>query len=254
MRKAVLLATVIALGAAGAAYAATVQNVYVVKAKVTPAKAGTVPVSTHVEYSTTTIPKGQRPDVVKTIKLTFQGLRSHPSAFKGCSTSRLNDSSQGPSTCPKGSKIGTGHFTALIGPSGSQTTNAPACQAEITLYNGGGNTISYYVFVTKAAGQCPLTQAIAFAGTVHQTSHALVETVGIPASLRHATLAGANFDIAATDVVLDIPSKTTTVKKKKVALIESFACPASHQRQIQAQFTLENGDKSNPATRNVACK
>jgi hypothetical protein len=254
MRKAVLLAMVIALGAAGAAYAATIQNVYVLKAKVSPVKAGTVPAGIQLEYTTSTIPKGQRPNVVKSIKFTFAGVQAHPSAFKGCSTSRLNDPSEGPATCPKGSQIGTGHFTALIGQSGNQSSSLPPCMAELTIYNGGGNTVSFYVYVTKAQGQCPLTQPVAFAASLHQSKTALTENVTIPASLRHASLAGVNFDIASTDVVLNIPAKTATVHKKKVGLFETFACPANHQRQIQAQFTLENGHKSSPVTRNVACK
>jgi hypothetical protein len=259
LRRIPLLVAVFAFGLAGAAYAATaIQNVYVLspKTKVTPVKSGTkqhpVPIGSTFEFTTKTIPAGNRPNLVKTIQFTLQGIQAHTNDFKACSTSRLNDTAEGPSTCPKGSLVGTGHFIAEIGPTGNQSMNLLTCRAELSVYNGGNNTLSFYVYETKgAAGECPSTTPIAFSGTINQTKSGLVETLQIPAAVRHPI---PNTDVAAIDTVVTVPAKQTTVNKKKVGLFESISCPANHQRQVAAKFTLEDGRSSSPVTRLVRCK
>jgi hypothetical protein len=256
MRKIWLLATLLAFGVAGAAYAATaVQNVYVVKASMKPVKSGTpthpVPIGAHLEFTTTTIPKGQRPNLVKTIQFALQGTRAHTNEFKACSTSRLNDPTQGPATCPAGSKIGSGHFQAAIGPTGNQSQILLSCRAELVVYNGGNNTLSFYILPNAGKnGECPLATGQAFPAKVKQTKSQLTETVTVPDKVLHPA---PGTDVASVDTVLDVSLKKTTVKKKTVGLFESISCPGNHQRQVSAKFTLENG-KSQQATRLVPCK
>lgn len=253
MRKVLLLTTLVVFGVAGVAYGA-VSNVYVVRGKISPLKSGTkahpVPISTTISYTVTTVPKGQRPNIVKTLQITVQGVQAHTNDFKACSTSRLNDPTEGPSTCPKGSLIGSGYFIAEIGPSSSQKTVSLTCRADVKLYNGGAGTLSYYAYARAGVkGECPLTP-MAFAATVKNTAQGLQQTINIPAPIRHP---GATTDAAAIKAVVSVPLSTTKVKGKTVGLTESIACPVNHQRQIKVRFTLENG-KAQLVTRDVPCK
>src|SRR5436305_15248705 len=125
MRKVMLLAALATLSVTGVAYGAvTVTNKYVLKGKITPVKSGTKkhprPFGAKISYTVSTSPKGYRPNVVEKYTLNVQGAKENTNVFPGCSTSRLLDPTQGPNTCPPGSKAGTGFFIATIGPSNTQ--------------------------------------------------------------------------------------------------------------------------------------
>src|SRR5690242_8739011 len=109
MRRVLLLAVLGALGAAGVAYAATV-NTYDINAKVTPAASGTnktpKPVTVGVSFTVGTNPPGTRPFPVLRAQTSYAGLRENTQTFPGCSTSTLTNKS--PSNCPRGSQIGSG--------------------------------------------------------------------------------------------------------------------------------------------------
>jgi len=255
LRQVLLIATALVFGVTGAAYAA-VSNVYVVSGKITPVKSGTrarpVSVATTIGYTVSTQPKGERPNVVKTVQITIQDVRANTNAFKACGTSRLNNPKEGPATCPKGSLVGRGYFIAEVGPSKSQKTVAATCRAELGIYNRGDRTLSYYVYgaptVTKT-GECPLAP-LAFAATVRDTSSGLVETIKLPSVVRHPTAAT---DASLTKAVVSVTRHTTKVKGKKVGLLESFGCPVNHQREIKVKFTLESG-KSVLSTLLLPCR
>ncbi len=264
MRKIPLLALLVALGLAGTAYAATVvTNVYVLSAKAAHKKSGTkahpLPFGGTIGYTVTTKPSGERPNVVQQTVLTVAGVRANTNDFPTCSSSRLTAS--GPTSCPKGSLVGTGTLTAEIGSATSQSGPQLTCQVEQSIYNGGGNSLSYYIYATKATGQCPLSAPIVFTSKLAEKNGALVQTINVPYSLRHPNNNSA-LDGATTKVAVTLPVKTITLKAKKVkgkkvkgktvGYFESTACPANHKRHISAKFTLESG-KSKTATLNVAC-
>jgi hypothetical protein len=262
MRRVLLIATLVAFGAAGAAYAAkSVQNVYVFtpKTKVKPLKAGSkqhpVPISSVLEYKTTTKPKGSRPFVVQKIKIKFQDVQAHTNLFPACGTSTLN--TKGPSGCKKGSQIGSGSFTAEIGSSKNQSQVALTCHPSVTVFNGGNNTITYYVASNNPSdpAACHAASPIAFSATLKQQGKNLVQTLVIPAAVRHPA---PGFDAAAVDTIVNLPVKKRTIKHKKtkttVGLFESIGCPPNHQRQISAVFTTEHNGTSTPVTKLVACK
>lgn len=263
-RKIPLIALLAALGLAGTAYAVTtVTNVYVLMGKPASKKSGTkahpLPFGGTLGYTVTTKPPGQRPNVVQTVQFTFAGLRVNTNDFPTCSTSTLN--AHGPSACPKGSLVGTGTLNAEVGAVTSQSPPQIACQVETKIYNGGGNSLSYYAYATTASGQCALPAPVAYAAKLTEKNGALVQTINVPYALRHPDNNSA-LDGATTKVALTLPVRTTTlkakkvkgktVKGKKVGFFESTACPANHKRHVSAKFTLENG-KSQSATLNVAC-
>lgn len=260
MRKAVLLALLVALGATGAAYAASnVTNQYVIKPfTVGPKKSGTkthpVSIGTTVAYTASTLPKGDRPNVIKSETVTIQGVRANSSKFPTCSSSRLVDPAEGPGTCPKASRVGTGYFKAEIGPSSSQGPSGEVnCRVDLSVYNAGNNRETYYLYLKPGqAGECPDTGTLPVTMTAKLSetkSGNLVQTFTLPNSVRHPI---AGFDSAPTFATLTTKNQTTKVKGKKVGALESISCPPNHSRQIAIKFTLENGS-SRTATRNTAC-
>lgn len=275
MRKALVLGLLAALGVATAAYGATtVTNVYTMNARVTPARSGTtahpVAIRSHFDWAVSTIPKGDRPNIVKTIDVRVQGVRENTNDFPACGTARLNDPSQGPATCPPGSKIGTGFFVAAASSPGNQSKILLTCRAELTIFNGGNHTLSYYVYkgapVSGQPAPCPLPRSEAFIATLTSTRSGLVQSATLPRGVRHTTIGGTTFDVAAIRGSVDIPAKQTTVPVKrstknkknkkatkiKVGLFESVLCPLNHQRQLRVKFTQENG-RGRTLTRLVTC-
>src|SRR5436309_7213473 len=114
MRKALLLAVAAAMAVAGIAYAANT-NQYNVGASIKPTKSGTkkhpVTVSQLIGYFVSTASKTQNANVptnVKSYSTVVQGIHENTNKFPACGTARLNSSTEGPSTCPKGSKVGSG--------------------------------------------------------------------------------------------------------------------------------------------------
>jgi hypothetical protein len=273
MRKVLLVATLVALGLAGTAYAATVvTNVYVLGGSVTPKKSGTkahpVPIATTSSYTVNTKPAGERPNVIQKIVFTAAGVQAHLNSFPTCSTSVLT--AKGPSGCPAGSLIGTGHFIAEVGPASSQSGPQiiPSCRVELSVYNGGGDSLSYYVYETKASGECPQQTPSAFEATLavqkanNPAKETLVQTINVPVSVRHPANNTA-IDAATLQAVVNIPLKVKTtkphkVKGKKVAgkrigLFETIFCPANHKRNVTETFTPEHGS-AQTVTLNLACK
>jgi hypothetical protein len=263
MRKVMLLAALAALTVTGVAYAATtVSNKYVIKGKVTPVKSGTKkhprPVGAQISYTVTTSPTGYRPNPVEKFKVVVQGAQEHTNVFPACSTSRLLDPTQGPNTCPTGSKVGTGFFISKIGPSSNQHKVLLTCRAELSAYNGGNHSLVFYIYKgTQVSGQpqpCPLPTSYAIHVALKRKGRNLVATYSAPAALLHPA-SGQDAAVSSSSLSLPVQKKKITKhgKKVKVGLFETTLCPLNGQRQIALTFTQENG-KSRTATRVVACK
>lgn len=285
MRKGLILGLLAALSVAGVAYGATtVVNTYKLNARVTPARSGTalkpVPVATHVDFTVGAVPKGDRPNIVKTIDVRIAGLKENTNRFPACGSARLTDPAQGPGTCPAGSQIGKGYFVSEVSTPNNQTKTLITCRAEVTVFNGGNHTLTYYVYKgSPVAGQpvpCPLPRNEAFVATLTSTRAGLVQTMTIPQELRHPSLNGVTYDASLVRAFIDIRSISKTVTrtvrsravrtkagkkaratrtkkvKTRIGLFESVSCPANHQRQVEAKFTQENG-RSKTVTRLVRC-
>lgn len=265
MRKALVLAVLVALGAGGVAYAA-IQNVYVVKANITPTKSGTKktpkPIAISREYDVAAVPSFQTPQVVANYTTLIVGVQENTNDFPGCGTSKLNNPSEGPGKCPRGSKIGVGYVIVTYTPASTTlAAYAKQCRLETTLFNGGDHTVSIYFYKGKQqAGNpapCPLPRSIAVSGLFSKGTSGLVERVTVPPFLRHPI---ANQTWVFTKYVTIIPLDKTTITKKvhgkkhkvQVGFFETYACPANHQRLISVDFTNSFG-VTQRATRNVAC-
>lgn len=262
MRKAVLLGMLIAVGAAGVAYAAgNTTNTYIINAKVTPKKSGTsahpASIATSVSYTVGTSPKGRVPNTIKSEQITITGVRSNTNDFPGCGSSRLIDPKEGPSTCPKGSKIGSGYFVAVIEKSGSNNPSPPnaltKCRVDLLVFNGTNHRIIYYLYLKQGqAGECPDTGTLplTFTALLSETkSGNLVQSFTLPRSVRHPIT---GYDSRPTFASVTIPGETTKVKGKKVGLLESTSCPVNHTRQVLIRFSGETG-AARTSTRLVAC-
>jgi hypothetical protein len=257
MRKIFLLAALGAVAIAGAAYAATYSNKYTISTKFTPTKSGTtthpLPIGANVSFNIGTTPSGFRPKVVRTYKTAISGIRENTNSFPVCSSSRLLTKGQGPSTCQKGSKIGSGHVIIEYGPTANNAAAYSAfCSAGATIYNSGHHHLTLYVVKGSFAGRsgCPLPGAYAITVTLAKSGSGVVAIYTLPLALRHFP---SGFDDALTSGVLNVPVATRKVGTKTVGFLESVKCPANHQRQTAVTFIEENGS-SHTATRNFFCK
>lgn len=262
MRKVLLTTALVVLGMASAAYGAVVvTNVYVVKATSNPVKSGTKthpkPAGATINYTVSTMPKGKRPNEVKSLLVSIAGVQAHTNAFPTCSTSKLN--SKGPNGCPKGSLVGSGFNIFEVGPANNQSgSQIITCRVDLKIYNGGGNSLTYYGYANPAnQGECPSTGAfavkpVAFASHLKENGTTLVQTLNVPFSVRHP---GNNtaLDAAVIQSHVTIGVHSRKIKGKTVGFGESILCPANHERHFSIKFTLEDG-KSQTATANAACK
>lgn len=265
MRKALLLAGIATLVLAGVTYAATtVTPKYILNGKVTPIRSGTaahpVSISSQLGWTVTTSPPGQRPPVVQGYRFYITGVRANTNDFPACSSSTLN--STGPTTCRKGSLIGSGNLQVAFGPSAT-TTTAATCQADFDVFDGGGHTLLFYVFKGTEANACPLPPPGTFVVVVRLSKahrgRDLVVDYSAPAALRHP---GPGLDAAIVKATLSIRGKQTTVKKRvgsktvkqRVGLLETTYCPSNHQRTVTGTFTPENAaTQGRTATKHFAC-
>jgi hypothetical protein len=256
MRKVFLLTALAAVGVAGVAYAITYSNTYTVFTKFSPTKSGTKahpsPIGTSVSFAVGTLPAGQRPKVVRTYKIKISGIRENTNSFPVCASSRLLAKGQGPSTCLKGSKVGSGHVIIEVGPTSNTSASYSAfCSAGASIYNSGHHHLSLYVFKGSFAGRpaCPLPGPSAITVTLVTSKSGVTGIFTVPLALRHFPTGN---DDAITSGVLSVPVHKRKIGTKTVGFLASVACPANHQRQTGITFTEEN-NSSHTATRNFVC-
>src|SRR5437763_13246075 len=101
----------------------------------------------HVTYNISSSDPAALPRNVKKYKTIIQGILEKTNQFKACGTSRLNNPSQGPSTCKKGSKIGSGYAIVQASPSNRPLLKQYAHRRSLQLliFNGGNHTLSLYL-------------------------------------------------------------------------------------------------------------
>ena len=162
MRKTVLLiaAAVLAVAvvAAQVAFAATTKST--VKGSIKPTKVGTIAkpknTSLFVEVATKNSDGSQPPLVKKTVITLGKEVDANGERFPACSKATLDN--QGPTACPKGSKVGSGTTDAQIGTNtirniAVQAFNGPAGK-KLLLYvgSGGGVNINKAIEGTVSGG------------------------------------------------------------------------------------------------------
>ena len=255
MRRVVLLMAVAVLGVAGVAYAAS--NLYVVKARITPVKSGTLahpkPIGARIEIDVSTTPPGLRPIVVFNYSILISGVHENTNSFPTCSSSTLQSKSQ--RGCPRGSKAGSGFLLVEVGPTGNNAAAYSAtCRVDVDVFNSGHGHLTLYAFTRREVNACPLLKPIAINLTLRTKRKNLTASFSVPVALRHFPNGA---DDAITQAVLNLPvhRRTLTVKgvRRTVGLLASVACPVNHQRQVTITFTQEDGAKRT-ATANTPCR
>jgi len=152
--------------------------------KLTPGGAGTAKkpkgqtLTYHVKLGTD---DGTSPPTTKDTTVSFgTGIRYNGNKFPTCTLAKLN--STGPSSCPKGSKVGTGSAVALVGGSPGEPAPTTTETLKVTAYNGpGGKTYLLYL-----DGDTPANIKQAIEGTLQTASgdFGYSLTVTIPANLQ----------------------------------------------------------------------
>jgi hypothetical protein len=180
-------------------------------------------------------PSGNQTPPVETYSIMYEGGRLNTGLLPACKADTLNAmSTPDPSSCPSGSKIGSGKLTALIGSAGQPTSTASPCQATLSLYAAGKGHAT--LFVGSKLGTCPvaLAQGIDMQYVTKGEFAGLKFTV--PELLRHQV----GLDITVTHAEVTLSKIVKTVKKKKVGYIESTGCKDG-KRDLVVTFTDETG-------------
>ena len=180
-------------------------------------------------------PSGNQTPPVQTYSIMYEGGRLNTTAIPGCKADAINAIAT-PTTdvCPKGSKIGSGKLTALIGAAGQPVSTASPCQATLTLFNGGKGHAT--LFVSSELATCPvaLRQAIDMQYVTSGDLAGLRFTV--PEMLRHQV----GLDITVTHAEAKLSKIVVKKGKKKIGYIESTGCKDA-TRDLVVTFTDETG-------------
>lgn len=238
MRKVSLVVASVAALLCFAAVALAQTNTYTTSGKI--ASGGTKkkpkPVGVIFKY-TVGEASGNLSSPVKTYKIHFDGLKGN-SAFvkKKCAASTLNAmSTPDDSTCPSGSKVGTGVVNALVGTAGAPVDASTAkCKLDLTIYAGTAKSLTLFLHGELPTCIANINQAIDAKLTQDATGGSLTFTV--PPVLLHPV---AGLDVAVTDV-------SSTIKKLgkgTKGLFVSTGCKGS--RAINVTFTAETGEVGN---------
>jgi hypothetical protein len=176
-------------------------------------------------------PTGAVPTVVKTYEIEVEGGKVNSSLIPGCKGADM-DRAQSDAKCPKGSQIGSGTLTALIGKTGEPAAQALNCTIPFKIYNSGGGKAALWIVARQPACPVALSQSVPASWTKRGTTAGLKFTV--PDLLRH-------------QLGLDIPvvgAKATIKKvtKKGKGFLESTGCKDG-QRDFSVTFTTEDGQK-----------
>ena len=249
MRKVLIpLAMLIALAAAGTAYAL---NIYTVEGSVSPNREGSprnpVPVGIDFGYTIDT-DNGQRPTPIEKYSIRFAGGRVNTQPFPKCSFREINNN--GDAGCPRGSVVGNGFITNATGPSNDPASRAISCNAALTVYNAGNNKAVIFVEGNPNSPdertRCEVElRAPISAGFVKRGQFLALE-FRVPESLLHP-LPG--LDNAVTSVESSIKRLTRRVRGRTVGFFENVGgCGTNRRLRIQVVFDPEEGESTTRET------
>jgi hypothetical protein len=239
LRRFVLIATgVVALVAAGAAYAAL--NTYTAKFTFSSKKAGTPakPVATgYTQDLTATGINGARTAVLLDLKTTVYGLKADLKDFPTCSGAKIANA-KNDTVCPKGALVASGYIHAIVGPKTDFTPAATSvfpCNPSLDVWNSGGNTVTFF-FVETAAHNCNAlglkTGATPpYPGTISYKGKNLVLDVPIPAAVSFPVTGFAG-SLQLEHLVWS--HQTKKVKGKTVISLASIGCKGGKRPWTQA--------------------
>jgi hypothetical protein len=240
MRKIALLAVAgFVLAIAAVAYAQSQVNTYEVTGATKPAKAGSkkkpVPVGISFGYEVGE-QSGNRPSPVKKYSIRFAGLRVNPTKFPACTPATLE--SKGPKGCPSGSAVGTGFIENATGAKTNPADRSIACNAALTVYNGGKNKAVIYVAGDPNASdpreKCAIELAAPIPARFVKRGSMTALEFTVPPSLLHPlpTLDNA---------VVKVTSTIKNVKRKSRGYYEAIGGCKGGKRAGHVVFTPESG-------------
>lgn len=236
-KKLLAAAGMVTVALASTAYAQTAGNQYSVSGG-SKVRGGTVakpkPADLNFKFSLAD-GAGNVPQVVKTYEIKVEGGKVNSSLIPGCKASFM-DAAGTDDKCPKGSKIGTGKLTALIGKSGTPKADALSCNLPFGLYNSGGGKAALWIETAPPACAVPVAQAVPAKWTKSGTTAGLSFTV--PDLLRHQV----GLDLPVVEASANISKIVKKKKGKSVGFLESTGCKDG-KRDFSVTFTTEDGLK-----------
>jgi hypothetical protein len=234
-KKVLAAAGLASVALASAAYAQTAGNQYKVEGG-TKTRGGTVakpkPADLQFKFSLSD-GAGNVPQVVKTYAITVEGGKVNSSLLPGCKASAM-DAAASDDKCPKGSKVGTGKLTALIGKSGTPRGDALTCNLPFVLYNSGGGKAALWIETAPPACDVPVAQAVPATWTKKGTTAGLKFTV--PDLLRHQV----GLDLPVVEASANLSKIVKKKNGKSVGFMESTGCKDG-KRDVSVTFTTEDG-------------
>jgi len=220
--------------------------------KLTPGGAGTAskPKGQTLNYHVTIgTDDGTSPPTTATTTVSFgKGIRFNAGKFPTCTLSTLN--SKGPSGCSKGSKVGTGSATALVGGSPGEPAPSTSETLKVTAFNGPGGK-SYLLYLD---GDSPATIKQAIEGKLGTATgdYGYKLDVTIPANLQQpvpglfAPLVDFKVNTGGTY------TKKKGTKKTKYNYIETTACTGG-KWPFNAELTFANDPSTSNAPTTQSC-
>jgi hypothetical protein len=233
-RKLLAAAGAATVALASAAYAQTAGNTYTVDGG-SAVRGGTIakPKAAGLKFTFKAAAGDTVPAVVKTYAIEIEGGKVNPSLIPGCKAGAM-DAAASDEVCPKGSKIGAGTLTALIGKTGTPRADAQSCTLPFGIYNSGGGKAALWIHAAPPACLVAIDQSVPAQWTKKGTTAGLKFTV--PENLRHQV----GLDLPVVDASATIKKITKKKKGKTVGFMESTGCKDG-KRDVTVTFTTEDG-------------
>lgn len=234
MRKVSIVVAAAAALLCFAAVALAQTNKYTVNGKIASggSKSKPKPVGVKFGYTVGTV-EGTMASPVKTYKIHLDGVYGNADFVKSkCAASKLNAmTTPDDSSCPSGSKVGTGSIDALVGTAGQAITGDTAkCHLDLRIYAGTKKSLT--LFLSGKLGTCVsnIAQAIDAKFTTDSKGGNLSFTV--PPVLLHPV---PGLDVSVTNVTSNIKK----LGKGTKGLFVSKGCKGT--RNVEVTFTSESG-------------
>lgn len=245
MRKVSLVVAAAAALLCFAAVALAQTNTYTVSGKIASggSKKKPKPVGVQFGYTVGTA-EGTLASPVKTYKIHLDGVYGNADfVSKKCAASKLNAmTTPDDSSCPSGSKVGSGSVDALVGTSGQPVTgDTIKCHLDLAIYAGTKKSLTLFLSGKLPTCITTINQAIDAKFSTDAKGGNLTFTV--PDELLHQV----GLDISVTKV-------TSTIKKLgkgTKGLFVSKGC--SGTRNVEVTFTSETGQTAKQSSSAGKC-
>ncbi|HZU61176.1 MAG TPA: hypothetical protein VE983_09430 [Solirubrobacteraceae bacterium] len=263
MRRIIVVATLLAaMGGAAVAFAAGNFDKFTAKETFKPNAAGSTskpsPLGYAEHWTASGNPSGNAAPLTKIVAKAY-GLQYNGSHFPTCTAAQINAggaSGKWDKVCPKGSYIGGGPVEAEVTPPAGG--NGSACDPLLRIFNGGGNTQTFFFVVAPwsdqwgtvpsnrtCAGAKTGTSCAPYTGTLSHSGKTSIETIKLPGC---ASTDAAGLHLYAALQKLDVTYKKLTAKVggKTIGYTQSVAC-SSGKRPYSFTFTAQNYQGKSPS-------